>query len=80
MSGKITIDLSEKNYSKLIKYLTDNNQKSLIKMIQSSRDDLFIIDKTSRSKKKERYEYYSGSAEEEEYEVEMDSLGRMSLM
>tara|TARA_R110000796_G_scaffold48988_2_gene117231 strand:+ start:378 stop:611 length:234 start_codon:yes stop_codon:yes gene_type:complete len=77
MSGKITIDLSEKNYSKLITYLTDMKQASLIKMIQSGRDDDYV---PKDDKKMDRYEYYSGSAEEEEYEVEMDSLGRMSLM
>lgn len=77
MSSTITFDLTEKNYCKLIKFLQNNDGKKLIKILESSRDDDYI---PKENKKIDRYEYNSGSAEEEEiYQVETDSIGRLSL-
>jgi len=76
MSSLITVDLTQKQYDSLIKFLNDNNGKHIIKMLKKCRDDDYV---PTQKNKIDRYDYCEGSAEEEELDVSIDSSGFASL-
>ena len=76
MSSLITLELTQYNYDKLIKFLNDNNGKHIIKVLEKCRDDEYI---PPSNIKIDKYDYCEGSASEEDIDFEVDSSGFFSL-
>ena len=77
MSSLISIDLTQKQYDKLIKFLNDNNGTHIIKVIQKGRDDDYV---PPSKEKIDKYDYCEGSASEEDGEFVIDESGFASLI
>ena len=72
----VYIDLKDKDFDKLIKFLNDNNATDIITILEKAIDGDYI---PPMLEKLEKYDYTEGSASEEELEVVVDKDGFASL-
>ncbi len=77
MSSLVSIDLTQKQYDKLIKFLNDNNGTHIIKVIEKGRDDDYV---PPSKEILDKYDYFEGSASEEDGEFVIDESGFASLI
>jgi hypothetical protein len=72
----VYIDLKDKDYDKLIKFLHDNNGTKIISILQKGIDGDYV---PPLKEKLDKYDYTEGSASEEELDVVVDEDGFCSL-
>ena len=72
----VYIDLKQKDYDKLIKFLNDNNGTDIITILEQGIDGDYV---PPVKEKLDKYDYTEGSASDEELEVVVDKDGFCSL-